>query len=52
MSRHAYNITNLIGVLLMGGGAGWIYPPAGLLVAGGLVIALNIATIWMLRKCG
>jgi len=27
-----------LGTLLLAGGAGWVYPPAGLLVGGGLLI--------------
>ncbi len=50
MNRHVYNASVLSGVLLVSAGAGMVYLPAGLIVAGALVLALTIASAHMATK--
>lgn len=42
MSARVYNTALLAGVLLVSGGAGMVYLPAGLITAGALVLALTV----------
>ena len=42
MSKHVYNASILAGVALVSVGAGMVYLPAGLSVAGVLVLSLTI----------
>ena len=42
MNRHVYNACMLIGWALVSTGAGLVHLPSGLMVAGGLLLALTI----------
>lgn len=44
MNKHVYNASILAGVGLVSVGAGMVYVPAGLIVAGVLVLALTLAS--------
>ena len=45
MTLTAFNRLLMAGLLLVAAGAGWVYPPAGLIVGGALLIVLAFACV-------
>ena len=50
MNRYVYNISQLVGVALIGAGIGWHDIGAGLAAAGCLVIALTVYGVEVSRR--
>jgi hypothetical protein len=49
MPISTYNAVTWIAWLLISTGCGWIYPPAGLIVAGVGLVAGVLLTLWLAR---